>query len=67
MSLTDLISWCIGIILGWSAVSNIDLIQQSILRAQTKLIYESRTATWGSPKFLVHHQGNNEIERAGTK
>ncbi|QDK44636.1 hypothetical protein DOM22_05400 [Bdellovibrio sp. ZAP7] len=67
MNLTNLVSWCIGIILGWSAVSNIDLIQQSILRAQAKLIYESRTATWGSPKFLVQHKELRETGNVGAK
>lgn len=27
-------------------------LKEMILRAQAKLIYESRTSTWGSPRFF---------------
>lgn len=52
MNLSILIQWAIGIVLGLGAVSHIDEIHQELIRAQAKLIYESRTSTWGSPKFF---------------
>ncbi len=52
MNLTNLILWSAGIITAWIGAHNIDSIQRTILKAQAQLIYESRTETWGSPKFL---------------
>lgn len=52
MNLTNLILWCAGIVTAMAGVHNIDSIQHAILRAQARVIYESRTETWGSPKFL---------------
>lgn len=52
MSLTNLITWCAGIIIGLVGAHHIDDIHRTILRAQARLIYESRTANWGAPKFL---------------
>ncbi|WP_415062650.1 hypothetical protein [Bdellovibrio sp.] len=52
MNLTNLILWSTGIITALAGVHNIDFIHRTILKAQAQLIYESRTETWGSPKFL---------------
>lgn len=52
MNLSNLIKWCTGIVLGLAAVRNIDDIQRNVLKAQAILLYESRTETWGSPRFL---------------
>ena len=52
MNLTNLILWSAGIITAWIGAHNIDSIQRTFLKAQARLIYESRTETWGSPKFL---------------
>lgn len=52
MNLMNLILWSAGLITALSGVHNIDAIQRAILKAQARLIYESRTETWGSPKFL---------------
>ncbi len=52
MNFSELIKWGVGVILAWSAVAHIDDIHRSILKAQAALVYESRTETWGSPRFL---------------
>lgn len=52
MNFSELIKWSIGLILAWSTVAHIDEIHRSILKAQATLIYESRTETWGTPKFF---------------
>lgn len=52
MNLTNLILWSAGFITALAGVQNIDTIQRGILNAQARLVYESRTETWGSPKFL---------------
>lgn len=54
MNLTNLILWAASIITVLAGVQNIDTIQQGILKAQARLVYESRTETWGSPKFFKY-------------
>lgn len=56
MNLASLILWSASIIATLAGVYNIDTIQLGILKAQARLVYESRTETWGSPKFLVKEQ-----------
>ncbi len=51
MNFTNLILWSAGIVMALAGAKNIDTIQRSILKAQARLIYESRTETWGSAKF----------------
>lgn len=52
MNLTNLIIWIASIITTLAGVHNIDTIQRGILKAQARLVYESRTETWGSPRIL---------------
>lgn len=52
MNFTNLVIWSAGIVTALAGVQNIETIQRGILKAQARLIYESRTETWGSPKFL---------------
>lgn len=52
MNLSNLIFWSAGMISTWAGIYHIDDIHHVILKAQAKIIYESRTETWGSPKFL---------------
>jgi len=52
MNLDKLINISVGVIFALSLTMNLDKIQTLIWRAQAKLIYESRTETWGSPRFF---------------
>ncbi|GIL16862.1 MAG: hypothetical protein BroJett040_06130 [Oligoflexia bacterium] len=52
MNLDKLITIAAGVVLAFSLTMNLDKIQTLIWRAQAKLIYESRTETWGSPRFF---------------
>lgn len=52
MNLSGLITWIIGIVLAASAVGNLDSLQRGIWMAQAKIVYESRTSTWGSPSLF---------------
>lgn len=52
MSLTNLIFWSASVVTALTGIQKIDYIQRSILKAQARLVYESRTETWGSPSFL---------------
>lgn len=59
MNLTSLIAWSVGVIISLAGVHHIDDIHRGILKAQAKLIYESRTETWGSPKFFKAKQNKS--------
>ncbi|MBN8542463.1 MAG: hypothetical protein J0L82_18885 [Deltaproteobacteria bacterium] len=52
MNLDKLITISAGVVLALSITMNLDKLQTLIWRAQAKLIYESRTETWGSPRFF---------------
>lgn len=52
MNLDKLITISAGVIIAFSVTMNLDKIQTLIWRAQARLIYESRTETWGSPRFF---------------
>lgn len=52
MNLDKLITISIAVVFALSASMNLDKVQTLIWRAQAMLIYESRTETWGSPRFF---------------
>ena len=62
MNLAKLMTVAIAIVISFTAVGNLDELQTWIWRAQAKLIYESRTETWGSPRFFP-----SESDRAKAK
>lgn len=61
MNLTSLIFWSVSFMTTLAGVHNIDSIQRAIWKAQARIIYESRTETWGSPKFLRNDQGPHKL------
>lgn len=52
MNLDKLFAFAIAVVIGWAEVGQLDFLQNWIWKAQAKLIYESRTETWGSPRFF---------------
>jgi hypothetical protein len=52
MNLDKLFAWVVGLVLVFAASGQLDILQNWIWRAQAKVIYESRTETWGSPRFF---------------
>jgi len=60
MNLDKLITIAVGAVLVCSLAMNLDKIQTLIWRAQAKLIYESRTETWGSPRFFLPKSDKNK-------
>lgn len=54
MNLTNLVFWSFAILSSWAVGTHVDDIHTAILKAQVKLIYASRSETWGSPKFLKY-------------
>lgn len=65
MNFTNLIFWSITIITGLIGTYKIDSIQKAITRARVRLIYESRTETWGSPRFYLNKSCS--INKGGKK
>lgn len=41
-----------GAVIAFASVGKLEVLQSWIWRAHTKVIYESRTSTWGSPRFF---------------
>lgn len=52
MNLEKLFSWIIGIVAAYAIGGNLDVLQKWVIHAQAKIIYESRSETWGSPRFF---------------
>lgn len=52
MNLDKLFSWVAGIVIAFAVMGKLDVLQAWIWRAQAKVVYQSRTSTWGSPRFF---------------
>jgi len=62
MNLDKLITIAAGIVFALSVTMNLDKLQTLIWRAQAKLIYESRTETWGSPRFFPRESDKQDTK-----
>ncbi len=51
MNFTNIILWSFTFVSMWAVGNHVDDIHTAILKAQARLIYESRTETWGSPRL----------------
>lgn len=65
MNLLELVKWAVVVVIGFSSIANIDEIQKQTFRAQARLIYESRTSTWGSPSFFANTNSKTQNEVKG--
>jgi hypothetical protein len=52
MNLNNLFAWIAGIVFSFALIGKLDVLQLWIWKAQAKVVYESRTSTWGSPRFF---------------
>ena len=52
MNLNKLYAWVIGVVFLFVATGRRELLQSWIWKAQAKVIYESRSSAWGSPRFF---------------
>ncbi len=53
MNLDKLFAWAVRVVLVFAASGRLDILQNWIWWAQAKVVYESRTSTWGSPRFFA--------------
>ncbi|KHD87213.1 MAG: hypothetical protein OM95_15640 [Bdellovibrio sp. ArHS] len=68
MNLSGLIFWSATVIAGLTGMYNMEGIQRAIWRAQARILYESRTETWGSPRFLeIKLQDNGKTNSKSLK
>ncbi len=49
MNLDKLTSFAISVVLVAALMGNLDSLQMWVIKAQAKLLYESRASAWGSP------------------
>ncbi len=60
MNLDKLFAWVLAVVIAFAATGRLDVLQNWVWRAQAKLIYESRTSTWGSPRFFPVERSKQE-------
>ena len=53
MNFDKLYAWALGIVLAFAMAGRLDMLQHWIWKAQARVLFESRTATWGSPRFFL--------------
>jgi hypothetical protein len=69
MNFDKLFTWIISIVIGFAAVGKVDTLQRWIWIAQAKVVAESRTSNWGSPRFFrdnhfTKENSNNDSPRS---
>ena len=52
MNLDKLMAWVISVVLLFAGTGKLDVLQKWIWKMQAKVIYESRSSNWGSPRFF---------------
>ncbi|MBL7545530.1 MAG: hypothetical protein JNL11_17050 [Bdellovibrionaceae bacterium] len=52
MNLDKLFTWIAGVVIAFAVVGKLDVLQAWVWRAQAEVVYQSRTSTWGSPRFF---------------
>jgi len=57
MNLEKLMTWLVGVVIAFSVTGKLDILQTLIWKAQAKVIYESRSSNWGSPRFFPRPKG----------
>lgn len=60
MNLDKLFTWIAGVVIAFAVTGQLDLLQSWIWKAQAKVIYESRTSTWGSPRFFPKNMESSQ-------
>lgn len=52
MNLDKLMAWIVAVVLLYATTGSLDQLQKWVWKAQANVIYESRSSTWGSPRFF---------------
>lgn len=52
MNFDKLFASIAGIVIAFAACGQLETLQRWVWQAQARVVYESRTSTWGSPRFF---------------
>jgi hypothetical protein len=58
VNLDQMFSWIVGVVIFFAAAGKIDVLQKWIWQSQAKMIHESRSSNWGSPRFFPQQPNN---------
>lgn len=61
MNIEKLIPYILSIVIGAAAIGKLDDLQIWIIKAQARVLYESRSSTWGSPNVFKNTNGLSEV------
>ena len=74
MNFEPIIKFASGVVIAAAIAGNLDTLNRWVYVATAKLLWESRTATWGSPHWPEHrpksnktHQRAKEVRLSQTK
>jgi len=60
MNLDKLFARVVGVVIAFTATGRLDELQTWVWRTQAKIVYESRTSTWGSPRFFIRNPDHKQ-------
>lgn len=55
MNFDKLLAIVAAIVLGFAATGNLGTLKKWVWMSQAKVLEQSRTSTWGSPRFFPKH------------
>jgi hypothetical protein len=58
MNFDSLFAWITAIVIAFAAAGKLDTLQRWVWTAQAKVVHDSRTSTWGSPRFFAQETKN---------
>lgn len=61
MNIEKIIPYILSIVIGAAAICKLDDLQIWIIKAQAKVLYESRSSNWGSPNVFKNTNGLSEV------
>lgn len=63
MNLDKLFAWTVGVVIAFAATGRLDVLQAWVWRAQAKVIYESRSSSWRSPRFFIRDSDHEQTSK----
>jgi len=61
MNFDKLYAWALAVVIAFAAAGRLDELQAWIWKAQARVLFESRTATWGSPRIFPDRHPKAEL------
>ena len=59
MGLGNLTNFAVSVVLAAALMGNLDRLQLWVIKAQAKLLYESRASNWGNPSIFKNNENKN--------